>query len=144
MRHTSTGMVARFEPYENRLIGLLVQAKLRATQPLLEKDAAKALEVYERARSIDPSLEMDCAFQYDYGLALYVGDLYLPAQAAFERVLQLEPLPGRETLAHFYLAEIARVARRMGDAKRHYARALQINGAEPATMKNIRMRAEQP
>jgi len=144
MRHTSSGMVAHFEPYENRLLGLLVQAKLRATEPLLVKDPAQALFVFERAHSIDPSLEVDGVFQYNYGLALYLRDQFLPAEAAFERVLTLEPLPGRETLSHFYLAEIARRSRRPELAKKHYARALEINGAEPAIMKNIRLRAEEP
>jgi hypothetical protein len=144
MRHTSSGMVARFEPYENRLIGLLVQAKLRQTRPMLERDAAAALDVYEKALRIDPSLEMDCTFQYDLGLALYLRDRYVPAEAAFQQVLRLEPLPESETMANFYLAEIARATRRPGEAKRHYARALEINGAEPYRMKIIRQQAEQP
>ena len=121
-----------------------MQAKLRATEPLLTKDPAKALEVYEKARSIDPSLEVDGVFQYDYGLALYLRDRFEPAQRAFEQVLRLEPLPGRETLSHFYLAEIARAARRPDDAKRHYARALEINGADAETMIRIRKNAARP
>ena len=121
-----------------------MQAKLRATEPLLVKDPAQALFVFEREHSIDPSLEVDGVFQYNYGLALYLRDQFLPAEAAFERVLTLEPLPGRETLSHFYLAEIARRSRRPELAKKHYARALEINGAEPAIMKNIRLRAEEP
>jgi hypothetical protein len=144
MRHTSSGMVARFEPYENRVIGLLVQAKLRATEPLLAGDPAKALNIYEKARSIDPTLEVDCAFQYDYGLALYKLGRGTAAERAFERTLQLEPGPQRETLAHFYLAELARMTRRSEEAKRHYARALEINGAEPAIMETIRQQARQP
>ncbi|MBI3854823.1 MAG: tetratricopeptide repeat protein, partial [Planctomycetes bacterium] len=143
MRHTSAGMVARYEPYENRLVGILVQAKLRATEPLLAAEPAKALDIYEKARFIDPSLEVDAAFQYNYGLALYQHNRFLPAKEAFERVLTLEPAPGRETLSHFYLAEICRAGRMVEEAKRHYARALEINGAEPMIMKNIRIRAGQ-
>jgi tetratricopeptide (TPR) repeat protein len=144
MRHTSSGMVAAFEPYENRVVGLLVQAKLRATEPLLEKEPAKALAIYERARSIDPTLEVDCAFQYDYGLALYGLNRASAAERAFEQVLRLEPPPGRETLAHFYLAEIARSTHRSEEARRHYARALEIHGADPAIMETIRKQAGQP
>jgi tetratricopeptide (TPR) repeat protein len=144
MRHTRAGMVARFEPYENRLIGLLVQAKLRATEPLLEKESPKALDVYEKARALDPTLEVDCTFQYDYGLALYGTNLGAAAERAFEQVLLLEPPPGRETLAHFYLAEIARKTGRSEEARRHYARALEIHGAEPAIMETIRKQAGQP
>ena len=144
MRHTRSGMVARFEPYENRIIGLLVQAKLRATEPLLEKEPAKALDVYEKARSIDPTLEVDCAFQYDYGLALDGMNQGAAAERAFEQVLRLEPPPGRETLAHFYLAEIARRTGRREEARRHYERALEIHGAEPAIMETIRKQAREP
>ncbi len=144
MRHTSAGMLAQYEPYEDRLIDLLVQAKLRQTEPLLAKDPAAALLIYERAHLVDPGLEVDAAFQYNYGLALYLRDRIAPAQAAFENVLRLEPAPARETLAHFYLAEIARATRRPDEMKKHYARALEINGAEPLMMKNIRMRSEQP
>jgi hypothetical protein len=144
MRHSSAGMVARFEPYENRVIGLLVQAKLRATEPLLKKEPAKALEVYERARSIDPTLEVDCVFQYDWGLALFSLGRGAAAEQAFQRVLQLEPGPQRETLAHFFLGELARMTRRPEEAKRHYGRALEINGAEPSIMETIRKQAQQP
>jgi tetratricopeptide (TPR) repeat protein len=144
MRHTSSGMVAQYEPYENRLIGLLVQAQLRRTEPLLGKDSAAALAIYEKAGLIDPSLEVDAAYQYNYGLALYLQNRYQPAQEAFEKVLRLEPLPGRETLSHFYLAEMARAARRPEEARKHYQRALEINGADPVTMMNIRTRAGQP
>jgi tetratricopeptide (TPR) repeat protein len=144
MRHTLSGMVAQYEPYENRLIGLLVQAQLRNTEPVLRSDPATALKIYEKARSIDPSLEVDAAFQYNYGLALYLRNQYPPSQEAFEQVLRLEPLPGRETLSHFYLAEIARAARRPEEARKHYQRALEINGADPVTMMNIRNRAGQP
>jgi tetratricopeptide (TPR) repeat protein len=144
MRHTSAGMVAQYEPYENRLIGLLVQAKLRMTPPPTAESAADTLLLYEKARGIDPSLEVDGAFQYNYGLALYLTDKLAPARDAFERVLSLEPGPARATLSHFYLAEIARTTRNPDLARKHYARALEINGAEPVTMKNIRMRSEQP
>jgi len=47
----------------------------------------------------------------------------------------------RETLSHFFLAEIARASRQPEEAKKHYARALEINGAEPLQMKTIRLRA---
>jgi tetratricopeptide (TPR) repeat protein len=144
MRHTSSGMVATFEPYENRVVGLLVQAKLRATEPLLETEPAKALDIYEKARAIDPTLEVDCAFQYDYGVALYKLGRAAAGERAFEQVLRLEPGPQRETLAHFYLAEFARMARRPDEAKRHYARALEINGAAPSVMETIRKQAQQP
>lgn len=144
MRHTSKGMVATFEPYENRLVGVLVQAKLRATEPMLEHNPAAALSIFDKAAAIDPSLEFDAAFQYNFGLALYLNERILPAEEAFERVLRLEPRPARETLAHFYLAEIARGTRRPDDAKRHYQRALEIGGAEPLMMKKIAERARQP
>ena len=58
-------------------------------------------------------------------------------------ITNLEPLPARETLSHFYLAEIARASRQPEQAQKHYARALEINGAEPFMMKNIRIRAGQ-
>jgi len=77
-------------------------------------------------------------------MALYLVNQMVPAKAVFENVLSLEPGPGRATLSHFYLAEIARAMRNPEAAKKHYARALEINGAEPVMMKNIRLRAEQP
>jgi hypothetical protein len=144
MRHTSKGMVAQYEPYENRLIGLLVQAKLRMTPAPAAETAVATLAIYEKARSIDPSLEIDGAFQYNYGLALYLVNQTVPAAAAFEKVLALEPGPARATASHFYLAEIARSMKNSDAAKKHYARALEINGAEPVMMKNIRIRSEQP
>jgi len=143
MRHTSKGMVAQFEPYENRLIGLLVQAKLRETEQLLAARSPQVLKIYENARVLDPSLEVDAIFQYNYGLALYQVNQMAPAKDAFEKVLQLEPLPARETMSHFYLAEIARASRLPEVAQKHYARALEINGAEPLMMKTIRIRAGQ-
>lgn len=144
MRHTSAGAVAIYEPYENRLIDLLVQSKLRAVDQFLDREPAMTLAIYEKAAAIDPALEVDETFQYNYGLALYLRDRFGPAQEAFERVLGLECRPARATLAHFYLAEIARAARRPGEAKLHYQRALEINAAEPLMMKNIRLRAEEP
>ncbi|HZE95734.1 MAG TPA: tetratricopeptide repeat protein [Planctomycetota bacterium] len=144
MRHLSTGMVARYEPYEDRLIDLLMQPKLRDVKALLEKNPAAALQLYEHARSIDAALEVDPAFQYDYALSLYLCDRPADAEKSFERVLMLEPSPARETLSHFYLAEIARGANRRDDAKRHYERALQRNGADEVMMMKIRARASQP
>jgi hypothetical protein len=141
MRHTAKGMVAQFEPYENRLVGVLVQAKLRMTPPPTVETAADTLLVYEKARFIDPSLEVDGAFQYNFGLGLYLRDKYPQAKAAFETVLSLEPGPARGTASHFYLAEIARAMRNPVLAKQHYARALEIGGAEPVMMKQIRVRA---
>jgi tetratricopeptide (TPR) repeat protein len=143
MRHTSKGAVAQFEPYENRLIGLLVQAKMRATEPLIGTKPPEALKIFLSARNLDPSLEVDSVFQYNFGLALYLNNQFAPSKEAFERVLDLEPLPARETLSHFYLAEIARAARQPEVAQKHYARALEISGAEPLMMKNIRIRAGQ-
>jgi hypothetical protein len=144
MRHLPTGMVALYEPYEDRLIDLVVQAKLRETQPLLATDPKAALDLYERARSVDAALRIDASFQYDYGLALYLNDRPGPAAEAFEAVLSLEPSPGRETLAHFYLAELHRAAGRRGEAQKHYAEALRLAGADPAMMGKIRERASQP
>jgi TolA-binding protein len=144
MRHLPTGMVARYEPYEDRLVDLIVQPRLREARPLLELNPGAALGLYERARRIDGALEVDAAFQYDYGLALYLKDRFPEAAEAFEKVLQLEPSPQRETLAHFYLAEIARAAQRRDDAKRHYEAALRIRGADEGMMLRIRARAEQP
>jgi hypothetical protein len=144
MRHTSKGMVAQYEPYENRLIGLLVQAALRRMPPPSAETAAGMSAFYEKLRSVDPSLEVDGAFQYNYGLTLYLVNRMAPAKTVFENVLSLEPGPARATLSHFYLAEIARSMRNPEAAKKHYARALEINGAEPVMMKNIRIRAEQP
>jgi tetratricopeptide (TPR) repeat protein len=137
-------MVARYEPYEDRLIDLVVQPRLREARPLLQQNPDAALGLYEAARRIDGTLEVDAAFQYDYGLALYLKDRYPAAIEAFEKVLQLEPSPQRETLAHFYLAEIARMAHQAGEAKRHYEAALRINGADPAMMLRIKARADQP
>lgn len=144
MRHTPAGMVARFEPYEDRLVAILVQAKLRATEPLIERNPAAALAVFEKAAAIDPTLELDATFQYNFGLTLYLSDRPGPAKEAFEKVLGLEPRPARATLSHFYLAEIARGQRRAEDMQRHYRRALEINGAEPVMMKKIAERARQP
>lgn len=144
MRHMSTGAVARFEPYEDRLVGLLVQAQLRKTEPMLNKDPNLARVIYEKALTIDGSLELDTAFQYNYGLALYLTDKFAPARDAFEKVLKLDPGPARETLTNFYLAEIARAARDHDEAKRRYGRALEINGADPVMMIRIRARSEQP
>ncbi len=144
MRHLPTGMVARYEPYEDRLIDLVVQPRLREARPLLQQNPDAALAFYETARRIDGALEVDAAFQYDYGLALYLKDRVPAAVEAFEKVLQLEPSPQRETLAHFYLAEIARAARRPDEAKRHYEAALRIRGADEVMMLRIKARAEQP
>ena len=144
MRRLPTGMVALFEPYEDRLIDLVVQAKLRETQPLLATDPRTALSVYEQARSIDGALEVDPSFQYDHGLALYLNDRPAAAMDAFERVLELEPSPGRSTLAHFYIAELLRAANRRDEARKHYDLALTIGGADPAMMMRIRVRSEQP
>jgi tetratricopeptide (TPR) repeat protein len=144
MRHLPTGMVALYEPYEDRLIDLMVQAKLREAQPLLARNPELALSVYEKFRSIDAALEVDAAFQYDYGLALYLRDRPADAAAAFGKVLQLEPSPARETLSHFYLAELHRTANRRDEAAKHYQRALQIGGADAAMMLRIRERAGQP
>jgi hypothetical protein len=143
MRHTSKGAVAQFEPYENRLIGLLVQAKMRQVEPRIGQ-SPEVLKILLGARDLDPSLEVDAVFQYNFGVALYVANQFAPAKEAFERVLSLEPLPGRETLSNFYLAEIARAARQADAAQKHYARALEINGAEPLMMKRIRIQASQP
>lgn len=143
MRHTGKGMVAMFEPYENRLVGLLVQAKLRETEPLIGVKVPQVLEIFLGARTLDPSLEVDAVFQYNYGLSLYLNNRFAPAKEAFEKVLELEPLPGRETMSHFYLAEIARTMRQPEVAKKHYDRALEINGAEPMMMKRIRIQAAQ-
>src|SRR4029078_10270749 len=101
MRHLPTGMVARYEPYEDRLVDLIVQPRLREARPLLELNPGAALGLYERARRIDGALEVDAAFQYDYGLALYLKDRGPEAAEAFEKVLQLEPSRQREALAHF-------------------------------------------
>jgi tetratricopeptide (TPR) repeat protein len=144
MRHLASGMVARYEPYEDRLIDLVVQAKLRQTQPLLATDPRAALGIYEKARAVDGALEVDEAFQYDFGLALYLNDRAGPAAEAFQKVLALEPSPARETLAHFYLAELHRAAGRREEAGKHYARALEIGGADPAMLSKIRARAQQP
>jgi tetratricopeptide (TPR) repeat protein len=144
MRHLPTGMVARYEPYEDRLVDLIVQPRLREARPLLELNPGAALGLYERARRIDGALEVDAAFQYDYGLALYLKDRSAEAAEAFEKVLQLEPSPVRETLAHFYLAEISRAAHRPDEAKRHYEAALRIHGADELMMLRIKARAEQP
>lgn len=144
MRHLSTGMAALYEPYEDRLIDLVVQAKLREVQPLLAQNPRAALAVYESARSIDAALEVDASFQYDYGLALYLNDRPADAAAAFGKVLRLEPSPARETLSQFYLAELHRGAGRRDEAKKHYDRALQIGGADAAMMQRIRERASQP
>jgi len=143
MRHTAKGMVAMFEPYENRLIGLLVQAKLRETEPFIGTKGPQVLEIFLGARNLDPSLEVDAVFQYDFGLSNYLNNRYAPAKEAFERVLELEPMPARETMSHFYLAEIARAMRLPEEAKKHYDRALEINGAEPMMMKRIRIQAAQ-
>ncbi|HVR87344.1 MAG TPA: hypothetical protein VMU54_23670, partial [Planctomycetota bacterium] len=144
MRHLSTGMVPLYEPYEDRLIDLLVQAKLRGVQPLLAKDPRAALAVYESAWKIDAALQVDASFQYDYGLALYLNDRSAAAAEAFETVLTLEPSPARATLSHFYLAELNRASNRQDEAKRHYGEALRLSGADPAMMLKIRARAEQP
>jgi hypothetical protein len=144
MRHLPTGMVALYEPYEDRLIDLVVQAKLRETQPLLASNPHAALTVYDQARSIDGALQVDPSFQYDYGLALYLNDRPAAAMDVFERVLTLEPSPARATLAHFYLGELFRAANRRDEAKKHYDQALQVGGADPAMMMKIRVRAEQP
>jgi len=144
MRHLPAGMVARYEPYEDRLIDLVVQPRLREARPLLQQNPAAALALYEEARRIDSALVVDAAFQYDYGLALYLKDRYPDAAAAFGRVLELEPSPQRGTLAHFYLAEIARAAHRPDEAKRHYEEALRLNGAGPEMMIRIKARAGQP
>lgn len=144
MRRTSAGMVATYEPYEDRLVDFLVQARLRAAEPLLEENSATALAVYEKSRAIDPALEVDAAFQYDYGLALYLQNQYGLAEEAFLKVLGLEPPPKRKTLSYFYLGEIARATHREVQAKRLYQQALQVNGAEPMIMMDIRRRAQQP
>lgn len=144
MRHLTTGMVALYEPYEDRLIDLIVQAKLRGIQPMLAKNPEAALILYEKARSIDAALEVDAAFQYDYGLALYLRNKPAEAFQVFTKVLTLEPSPARETLAHFYLAELHRAAGRREDARKHYDLALQRNGADPSMMIKIRERASQP
>ena len=106
--------------------------------------AVPILGIYEKFRSIDPSLEVDGAFQYNYGIALYLVNQMVPAKAAFERVLSLEPGPARATLAHFYLAVVARSLRDRDGAKKPFARALEINGAEPMMMKSIRIESERP
>jgi tetratricopeptide (TPR) repeat protein len=144
MRHLPAGMVARYEPYEDRLIDLVVQPRLREARPLLQQNPDAALGLYEAARRIDSTLEVDAAFQYDYGQALYLKDRYPGAVEAFEKVLQLEPSPQRETLAHFYLAELARAAHRSEEAKRHYGEALRIHGADELMMLRIKAQAEKP
>ena len=144
MRHLPTGMVALYEPYEDRLIDLVVQAKLREAQPLLAKNPRAALALYDSARSIDAALKVDASFQYDYGLALYLNDRSAAAAEAFESVLTLEPSPARATLSHFYLGELHRAAGRRDVAKKHYDEALRLGGADAATMLQIRARAGQP
>ena len=72
------------------------------------------------------------------------GDKYPAAVEAFEKVLQLQPSPQRETLAHFYLAELARAAHRPDEAKRHYDAALRIHGADEIMMLRIKAQAEKP
>lgn len=144
MRHLPTGMVARYEPYEDRLIDLLVQPQLREARLLLGQKTEVALALYESARRIDGALEVDEAFQYDYGLALYMKDRFPESAEAFEKVLRLEPSPQRATLSHFYLAEISRAVRRPEEARRHYDESLRINGADPVMMLRIKARAETP
>lgn len=144
MRHLPAGMVALYEPYEDRLIDLVVQARLRELRPLLEQSPATALPYYETARKIDAALEVDAAFQYDYGLALYLANRPADAATAFGKVLGLEPSPKRETLAHFYLAELDRGAGRRAEAQKHYERALKLGAVDPPTFLKIRERASQP
>jgi tetratricopeptide (TPR) repeat protein len=133
------------EPYEQRLLRLLLRARLHLAMTQVQfGNFPKALELYQEAERLDPHLRQDPGFLTSLGRAAYGLKDRRRAQECFQDVLRRGSDPLQIVEAHRYLGRIAREEGRKDDARLEYRQALDMPGIEPRLRREIEEESARP
>ena len=133
------------EPFENRLLIRLLQARLRLADVIIESAPQVALDQYEIVRRAAPAFLDDERFLFQWALALFRTSRHKEAEEAFGALLARPTIgPGTRALCRYHLGEIAWSRGRRDEARSHFEEALRSGALNDSWKNRIDSRLRRP
>jgi tetratricopeptide (TPR) repeat protein len=115
-RHGRTVVQVRPEPYEKRLVRLLLLARKNEADTLARREKFKeAAPFYESILKLDPWMAEEPTAVYPLAV-VYVGlQKYEDAEATFKKALKLDLTPAKRAEAYYFLAALCQTKSEMAE-----------------------------
>lgn len=134
----------RPEPFENRLLLRLLQARLALADATLEKDPKAALDQYELVRRAHPGYESDTRFILQWSTALFLSGRGAEAEPLLRALLAQQISVRTRMRIEYYLGEICRSGDRPAEARVHFEEALRQPEGDEALRRRIEQLLKHP
>jgi len=129
VQRTAQDVVVKPASYEERLIGLLLQARLNLARALAERQQfAAALKLFESVAALDPEAAHSPAAVYFRGLCYHAVGQPERAQPLLQRAAEAGGKPEWRATALFTLGQIARKRGEESAARKLFLEALAVPG----------------
>jgi hypothetical protein len=139
-----TGADWKPEPFENRLLIRLLQARLRIADLMLERSPQASLDQYELVRRASPAYLEDERFLLQWGSALRMTGRLKEAEEVFGLLLKQTIAPRTRALARYHLGETRWALGRREEARSDFDEAIRSGALDEPWKKRIEHRLREP
>jgi hypothetical protein len=138
------GQDSKPEPFENRLLLRLIEARLRLADAVLEESPRASLDDYELVRRAWPPVQDDERFLLQWGSALRLSGRLNEAEDVFGTLLKRPIRPWTGAVARYHWGEIRLAQGRREEARAAFEEALRSGALGDPWKKQIESRLRQP